>query len=92
MPVGIQISNVGSEVHRAIRWKKRGDEQKKICFCMKAIDFLKLMQQDPKNQYRKGELESCINELEDFFIGENIYNTTEDQLIRYYDAFICQKL
>ena len=50
------------------------------------------MQQDPKNQYRKGELESCINELEDFFIGENIYNTTEDQLIRYYDAFICQKL
>ena len=23
MPVGVQISNVGSEVHRAIRWKKK---------------------------------------------------------------------
>ena len=37
MPIGEQISNVGSEVHRAIRWKKKGDKQKKINFCKKAI-------------------------------------------------------
>lgn len=29
MPVGVQLSNVGSEVHRAIKWKNKGDEQKK---------------------------------------------------------------
>lgn len=29
MPIGVQISNVGSEVHRAIRWKNRSDKQKK---------------------------------------------------------------
>mgnify|MGYP006957495348 CR=1 FL=1 len=32
MSIGVQISNVGSEVHRAIRWKNRGDEQKKTVF------------------------------------------------------------
>ena len=88
MPVGVQISNVGSEVHRAISWKNRGDEQKKINFFLKAIEFIELMKEDPKNQYRKRELDCCIDELRDYFTGENIYNTTEEQLIRYYDAFL----
>lgn len=88
MPIGVQISNVGSEVHRAINWKNRGDVQKRNNFCMKAIEFLELMKKDPKNCYRKGELDCCINELKDYLMGENIYNTTEEQLIKYYDAFL----
>ena len=39
MPVWVQISNIGSEVARAIRWKKKGDMQKAENFCNKAIDF-----------------------------------------------------
>lgn len=88
MPIGEQISNVGSEVHRAIRWKNKGDEQKKINFCKKAIAFLEIMESDPKNKHRKGELDSCIDELEDYFLGENIYQTTDDVLIKFYDAFL----
>lgn len=88
MPIGVQISNVGSEVHRAISWKNRGDVQKSNSFCMKAIEFLELMKKDPKNCYRKGELDCCIDELKDYLMGENIYNTTEEQLIKYYDAFL----
>ena len=67
---------------------KKGDEQKKNSFCAKAIEFLELMKTDPKNEHRKGELDCCIDELRDYFMGENIYNTTEEQLIKYYDAFI----
>lgn len=88
MPISVQLLNVGSEIHRAIRWKKKGDEQKKINFCIKAIEFLELMKTDPKNQYRKGELDCCIDELRDYFMGGNLYNTTEEQLIKYYDAFM----
>ncbi len=88
MPIGVQISNVGSEVHRAINWKNRGDAQKRNSFCMKAIEFLELMKKDPKNCYRKGELDCCIDELKDYLMGENIYNTTEEELIKYYDAFL----
>ena len=38
--------------------------------------------------YRKGELSCCIDELADYLMGENMYNTTEEQLIKYYDAFL----
>ena len=55
---------------------------------MKVIEFMELMKTDLKNQNRKGELDCCIDELRDYFTGENIYNTTEEQLIRYYDAFL----
>ena len=88
MPIGMQISNVGSEVHRAIRWKDKQETEKMTNFCNKAIELLELTERDPKNRYRIGELDYAIEELRDFFLGDNMYNTTEQQLMRYYDAFI----
>ena len=88
MPVGMQISNVGSEVSRAINWKNRGNEKRKVGFCNKAIEFLQLSIEDPKNIHRIGELSFCIEELKDYFLGDNLYNTTDEMLRKYYDAFI----
>lgn len=88
MPVGLQLANVGSEVGRAISWKKRGNLQRSIGFCNKAIEFLELMKTDEKNKKRIGELNFCIEELKDYFLGENIYNTTDEMLMKYYDAFL----
>lgn len=88
MSFEMQISNVGSEVHRAIRWKNRGDEKGKIEFCKKSIEFLEMMKEDPKNRNRKEELDFRIGELEDYFLGDNHLNTTDDKLIEYYDAFL----
>ena len=88
MPISMQIANIGSEVSRAIRWKNRGNEKRKAGFCEKAIDFLQLSMEDPKNKHRIGELSFCIEELRDYFLGENIYGTTDEMLHRYYDAFI----
>ena len=39
MPVTKQISNIGSEVARAIRWKNKGDYQKARNFCNKAMNI-----------------------------------------------------
>ena len=88
MPVSEQMLNVGSEVHRAIRWKNRHDSGKAANFCSKAVEFLRIMQTDPKNSGRIGEFEEGIFELQDYFTGDNIYNTTDETLIRYYDAFM----
>ena len=88
MSVGMQLANVGSEVTRAIRWKNKNDQAKQRRFCEKAIELLELTKDDPKNEHRQGELNFCIEELEDYFLGENYYQTTDDMLIRYYDAFI----
>ena len=52
VPVTKQISNIGSEVARAIRWKKKGDDQKTRNFCNKAIEFWLLTEEDPRNRHR----------------------------------------
>ena len=88
MPVGIQISNIGGEVERAIRWKNRNDKTKMTEFYNKALELLSLSKKDPKNTHRLGELSFCEEELRDYFAGENYYNTTDDMLLRYYNAFI----
>lgn len=88
MPVTLQISNIGSEVGRAIRYKNKGNHQRMIMFCEKAIGFLQLSISDPKNKHRQREFEFCIEELKDYFMGENIYQTTDEMLSKYYDAFL----
>ena len=88
MPVTMQISNIGSEVSRAIRWKNKDNTQRMIMFCEKAIEFLELSISDPKNEHRVQEFEFCIEELKDYFMGNNIYETTDEMLSKYYDAFL----
>lgn len=88
MGIGEQISNIGSEVNRAIRYKNKNDEVKKNNFYKKAVELLELTCKDPKNQFRLGELNFCIEELTDYFVGTNQYNTTDEMLTKYYDAFL----
>lgn len=88
MPVYEQISNIGSEVARAIRYKNRGDIQKTHNFCDKAIEFWEMSKRDPKNKHRIGEFDCAIEELSDYFKGDNKYNTSDEILRRYYDAFL----
>lgn len=88
MPIEMQISNIGSEVNRAINWKNKGDNKKKEGFCLKAIDYLSLSIEDVKNSHRVQELLFCIRELQDYFLGVNYYNTNDEMLRKYYNAFI----
>ena len=88
MSVERQISNIGSEVYRAIKYKNKNELDKAKRFCAKAIELIKLSEDDPKNIHRKGELDFAIEELEDYFYGENVYGTTDEMLHKYYDAFV----
>ena len=38
--------------------------------------------------YKDGGIPKTIEELKDYFLGENIYGTTDEMLHKYYDAFI----
>ena len=88
MPATEQILNIGSKVARTVRWKNKGDYQKSRNFCNKAIEFWLLTEEDPKNRHRLGEFNCAVEELRDFFLGDNVYQTTDDMLTRYYDAFL----
>lgn len=88
LPVKTQMANVGSEVLRAIKWKNKGDTQKEYSFYDKAQDLLVLSIRDPKNFACLNELKLCLIELADFFVGDNVYGTTEATLKKYYDSFL----
>lgn len=88
MPIELQISNIGSEVLRADRQKKRQNEKLMRSFYNAAVDFLLLSIRDPKNRNRRGELSMCIDELADYFAGENRWGTTSETLERYYNQFL----
>ena len=88
MDVREQISNIGGEVNRAINWWNKGNIERSRNFCNKAKELLQLSIEDPKNHHRIGEFFNCICELDDRFFGENKYNTTDEMLHKYYDAFI----
>lgn len=85
LSVGDQITNVGSEVMRAIRYKN--NKEKSMSFLNIALELLDRTIMDPKNHHRILELVSAKEELIDYFIGENIYNTTEESIIKFYNQF-----
>lgn len=88
MSVEDQISNIGSEVNRAINWENKGNIERSRNFCNKAKELLQLSIEDPKNRHRVSEFFNCICELDDRFFGDNKYNTTDEMLRKYYDAFL----
>ncbi len=88
MTIQEQISNIGSEVLRADRWKQKGNKERMRSYYDTAISFLCLSIKDPKNAAGKNELNLCIDELADYFIGDNIWGTTSEVLKKYYNAFL----
>lgn len=88
MSIEDQISNIGSEVNRAIPWETKGNHERAVGFCGKAKELLQMSIEDPKNRYRRGELFNAILELDDRFLGENYFQTTDEVLRRCYDAFL----
>ena len=54
-----------------------------VCYFLLRLSII-----DPKNRAIAGELNLCIDELADYFIGKNSWQTTSETLKRYYNAFL----
>lgn len=92
MPVTEQMADIGKEVAEAIRWKEKGDRQKARSFCNNAIGLLILTEEDPKHgRCAVEELNSAVEELRDYFLGDNIYGTTDKVLMHYYGPFMSRR-
>ena len=87
MPIGLQIYNIGSEVGRAIRWKNAANYQRQLNFAIKAIELIGLTKMDPKNIKRFDELNFYQQELIDYLFGENMYENTDESIMKVYDQW-----
>ena len=87
MPIGKQMYNIGSEVGRAIKWKNKDNEQRKLNFTIKAIELFGLTKMDTKNSKRFEELNFYEQELLDYIVGENIYQNNDESIMKIYNQW-----
>lgn len=82
-----QLANVGSEVHRTISWKSKGDLEYSQKAFERALELLDLTITDPKNIGRLKELTRVRECLVDYFIYDNIYGSSDEKWENYFYAF-----
>jgi len=82
-----QMANIGSEVLRAISWKKRDEKYSKMA-AERAIELVDLTISDPKNTKRLKEICRLRELIGDYFFFENEYKSNEKQWESYFYPFM----
>jgi len=82
-----QMANIGSEVERAILWKKKGDKDYMLRAVERALELLYLTIEDKKNLQHLKELTRLRELLIDFFYFRNEYNSSEEFWHKYFYPF-----
>ena len=80
-----QMVNIGNEVKRAVRFDE--DNQKKRAFIKKALEYIELTMDDPKNKTVIPEIKIGKEILEDY-MGDHVVNYTKEQIRDYYLNFM----
>ena len=82
-----QMSNIGSEVDRALNWKAKNNQP----FCEKAVEraleLLDLSLESTRKFPRLKELARTRECLVDYFYGDNEYQSSESQWRKYFLYF-----
>lgn len=81
-----QMANIGSEVERTIKWRGKDSKYSQLAFerCLELID---LTTADPKNKNRLKEILRVRESLVDFFIGKNIYRSSDKLWQNYFYGY-----
>lgn len=81
-----QMANIGSEVGRAISWRKKKKEYSDLAF-KRALELLDLTIGDKKNRSRLKELTRLREVLVDYFFFDNNYSSSDEKWQRYFYPF-----
>ncbi len=82
-----QMANVGSEIERTIAWKAKGRPDYSDRAFDRAMELLDLTITDVRNRPRLRELLRVREALADFFVFDNIYQSTAESWQRYFRCF-----
>jgi hypothetical protein len=81
-----QMANIGSEIGRAINWRKKDKKTSESAF-ERGLELLDLTIKDPKNKKRLKELCRLREVLVDYFCFDNIYGSSDEKWNNYFYAF-----
>ncbi len=83
-----QMANIGIEVLRAIFWKKKNNKLMCLNAFYRALELIDLTINDEKNKKYLKEILRIREVLGDYFIGDNIYHSTDEGWEKYFYPYI----
>ena len=88
MSLAEQMGNIGSEVSRALNWKKKGREDMSRRAFERAIELIDMTVSSVRGYPRFKELCRVREALVDFFCGTNKFCSSEKLWRNYFDHFV----
>lgn len=83
-----QMANIGIEVSRAISWKKKNNQTMFLNAFYRALELIDLTINDKKNQKYLKEIFRIREILADYFIGENVYQSSDEGWEKYFYPYL----
>ncbi len=82
-----QLANVGSDIHRTISWRNKGNFEYSQQAFERALELLDFTVADPKNRKRLKELVRVREMMVSYFMYDNPYSFTDEFWQKYFDFF-----
>lgn len=86
-PLALQLAHIGSEVSRANKAKKIGNNERLQSAIIRMLELLDLTIADKKNKHRLREICRTREVLCDFLVGDNTYHSSDVSLDTYFLQF-----
>ena len=92
MSLVCQLANIGSEVSRAINWRKKGKMDISQRAFFRALELIDLTISSLKDYTKLREILRMREALVDFFYGENEFKSSDKLWLSYFDhfAYLCR--
>jgi hypothetical protein len=81
------MANIGSEVCRALSWRRKGNENMSRKASARALELLDLSLDSTKSFSRLKEYARLREAVVDYFYGSNQFHSSEKLWRRYFDHF-----
>lgn len=82
-----QMANIGAEIGRTMKWRDRNKQNMSKNAFYRALELVDFTMKDPKNIGRLSEIARMREALVDYFLYDNIYNSTDEQWEKYFYQF-----
>ena len=92
MPFCEQMGNIGSEFSRTLNRMKRGDKKSEQISLDRLLELIDSTIDDKRWRGRTRELFRLREVICDYFVGDNIYNTSPETLRNYFIPFSIKAL
>ncbi len=87
MSLSEQMANIGSEISRALKWKKKGNEKYCLKSTVRALELISLTLENVTVKSHIKEITRLREVIVDYFYGNNEHSSSEDSWEKYFNHF-----